>query len=344
MRTYKPHTTFAMAVRERGGQRGAALVLALSMLVLFGILGTCYLRYMNLTVVEGDMDLRRVRAEQLAAAGIQVAVEALRQEVLQANRYVDRGVTREFSFNTYGAISHGDEGVSGEAIPGNPRLAIAGVTIHDESGRVNINHAPAEVLQRLMGIDAATARKIAEYAAPGGQGQPFLSLDELVTRNLLSQSQYDALNLSNFTVYSAPGSQPGAGYFNVNEASPAVLAAVLGLSEEQATRVKSAAGDGFTSLAAFGQAVASVTGAPATSVEGNASLGLVSRCFRVVSEGRYAKLLDEGAYQAAAPNERGRYLSNSASGRVEAVVLFGDDGTYEILHWRRGRGDAGGEA
>jgi hypothetical protein len=129
----------------------------------------------------------------------------------------------------------------------------------------------------------------------------------------------------------------------VNEASPAVLAAVLGITEEQATRVKSEAGTGFTSLAALGQTVASVTGGPATSVEGNASLGLASRCFRVVSEGRYAKLLDEAAYQSASPNDRGRYISNSASGRVEAVILFSDDGAYEILHWRRGRGDAGGE-
>lgn len=326
--------------------RGTALVLALSMLAIFGILVTYFVGYMNLELVETDMAVRNARAEHLAAAGVQIALEGLRQEVLDPTRYNNRGVTTAFDFTSYNGINVDDEGVKASELgaPETPsakpqsRLAVARVTIYDESSRINVNHAPAGVLERALKVDPNTARAIATSVPAGAtvpDGQWLLALDELVGPNRLTQAQFDALDPAQLTVHSVVDHANPIGHFNVNEAAPVVLAAMLGLSEEQATQIK--AKGPFTSLEAFGQAVTAVTGLPFTGGEAGPALGLKSRCFRVISESRYAKIYDQAAYEGAEPAQKGQYLRNSASGRVEAVVLFQDDGTHEVLQWNTGR-------
>jgi DNA uptake protein ComE-like DNA-binding protein len=336
MITYANATTRHTSV-SRNRQRGAALVLALSMLAIFGILGTCYLRYMNSEIMETDFDLRLKRAEHLAGAGVQVALEGLRQEVLNPNFTTRKGEMAEFEFDTFGNIDHTESGIAASRELGLPRLAVSRVTIIDESSKLNLNYAPADVLQRLLKLDAATALAIASSVPPAGQpGNRILALDELVTRKLLTQEQFDAsVNPTQLTTFSVADGAAPSGYFNVNGASPAVLAAVLNVSEEQAAQV--AAKGPFASLGALTEAVSSVVGSPFTGVDSNAALGLKSRCFRIISEGRYAKILDEAAFLDASDSQRERFLSNSATKQIEAVVLFHDDGSHEVLHWSTGR-------
>lgn len=334
------------------------MVLALSLLAIFGILGTAYVGYMNLSLMETDMGVRTARADQLAVAGVQIALEGLRQEVLNPNRYNIRGETARFELSTY----HGIEPAEGGGVIATslglaedpdgsiqPRLAMANVTIYDESARININHAPASVLQRALKVDVNTARQVASSVPAAGSGPDskwFLALDELIHPALLTQEQFDALDLAQLTVHSVGDHTKPTGYFNVNEASPTALAAVLNVTEEQAIQIKAKAGDGagFTSMQAFNDAVAEVTGSPFSGAETKDALALESRCFRVVSEGRYAKILDQAAYDAAEADQKSTYVRPGGAGRVEAVFLFGDDGSYEVLHWSTDRDVTAGPA
>ena len=54
------------------------------------------------------------------------------------------------------------------------------------------------------------------------------------------------------------------------------------------------------------------------------ALRLDSRCFRLVSEGRYASMAGGRDY-------------DRASARVEAVVVFSDDGEYDVVYWNTQR-------
>lgn len=326
---------------RRHQERGAALVLALSLLAIFGILGTSYIKYMNLSLEESDQDLRVRRADHLAVAGVEFALEGLRMEVMSPNHSVQKGETiAGIPFDSYFGISDGESGVVTQAMP-QERLATADVTVYDESGRLNINHASPDALQKLLGVDANTARKIASSVPRGGQSGDkkwFLALDELVTRGFLTQDQFDLVIPTLLTTFSVEDHANPARHLNVNSADPAVLAAVLNLSMEQAAQVKAKAP--FPSLTALSDAVAAVTGSPAPNIEGDTALVLESRCFRIVSKSRYAKIIDKDKYDAATtPEERDRLLRNSARGRIETVVLFEDDGSYRVIQWNT-RGEA----
>lgn len=319
---------------RRRDERGAALIFALSFLAIFAFMGAAYVQYMSLSLVESDLDLRIARARQLAASGVQIAAAGLRQEVLSTNHEVPKGVSTPFDLPTYNGVSHGEEGISVQ--PMNvTRVARSTITIYDESGRVNLNHAPASALQKLLGVDGDTARNIAASVPRGIQGPDarwFLSIDELVTRGLLTPDQYVLAVPNSLTTLSVLDHANPAGHFNVNGADPSALAAMLNLSVEQAQQVK--AKGPFASIDALNQAIATVTGAPADAAASDPALGLKSRCFRVVSEGFYARVSDQSRYDAAATQEdKDKLLTNRTTSVVEAVLLFQDDGTYEIIYW-----------
>lgn len=325
--------TTTTPIQKACNERGAALIFALSMLAIFGFMGVAYVKYMSLNLVESDLDLRKARARQLAVSGIQIAASGLRQEVLSANHIVPRNTPASFDLATYNSITHGDEGIVAE--PMNvTRVARTTVAVYDEGGRVNLNHAPASALQKLLGVDGDTARNIAA-SVRGGQGpvaQWFLNTDELLSRGLLTREQYELIAPEVFSTTSVVDHANPAGHFNVNGAEPAALSAMLNLTLEQAQQIKSKGP--FASMEALGQAVAAVTGAPAEAIAADTALSLKARCFRVVSEGFYAKALDSERYEAAATaEEKDRLLTNRTTSTVEAVLQFNDDGTYEVIYW-----------
>ena len=325
----------------RRGERGAALIFALSLLAIFGIMGVAYVDYMNSNLLESDLELRKARARLLAVSGVHIAAAGLREEVLSANHQVPKGVSASFELPTYNGVTHGDDGIRVEPM-NMTRVARTNITVFDENGRVNLNHAPASALQKLLGVDGDTARTIAGSVPRGAQGPDarwFLTRDELLTRGLLTKAQYDeAVSVPLTTVTVIDHANP-AGHFNVNGAEPNALAAMLNLTLEQAQQVK--AKGPFASLDALGQAIAAVTGAPPEAAASDPALGLKSRCFRVVSEGFYARAADQARYDAAAtPEEKEKLLVKRITSTVEAVLLFQDDGTYEIIDWSASPGSA----
>ncbi len=321
-------------LQSKEGRRGAALLFALSILAVFSALGMIYLRHMELEVADTSIELRQKRARQLAMAGVESAAAGIQQYLLNpTTRPVQMDSPYAVKFPTYRSLVTGEDGQTAIEEMGWPRLAETTFTIHDESGKINLNHAPASVLQKVMGIPGDTARTIAASVPAGGNDpkkQWFLELDELVDRRLLegplAPTVYETL-----TTYSVVDHRNARGFFNVNAADPSALAAVLDLTPEQAAQVK---GKGpFSSSEALAGAVAAARGVPPESVTSDPALGFQSRCFRVVCEGRYARFVDKERYETASAADKRRHLMNVAVHRVEAVLLFNEDATYDIIHW-----------
>ncbi len=301
-------------LRQPGERTGAALVLAISLLALFSMLGTLYVRHMSIEMDRTDYGLRQARAQAAAQGGLQAALGNLRRayDAGQAGQIL--GKPREYGFTTYDGFWNGEE----VALAANEdREAGSAVAIGDESGKLNINHAPAPVLQAVLGIDADTAKKIVRRVQGHGKAGPkwLLSVDGLRSRGLVTEEQFAQIDRALLTTYSVVDHAHPVRYLNANQAPLAVLAAVTGLEGEALDRV--AKGRPYRTIDAF---LAAVGLAPDALPVEPAALRFDSRCFRIVSRGHYKKTAGE------------RVLDETTS-RAETVLLFDDSSDFSVLFW-----------
>lgn len=317
----------------RSRRRGAALIIALALMTIFSILGTMYVRHMALQLDEENYAARRAQARQLAVAGIQAAIGDLRQAVAaQAPPGGLAGEGRIYDFNAYQGVWSG-KGLQTRARE--DRRAQAHVTVADENARVNINHVPASVLARVLGVDSATARAIAQHLPrPGEQAEPgqwFLHPGGLVEAGLLTEEQFAAVDQSLITARSVGDRQQPRKFINVNSAPAPVMAAILDLPEEQAAEVVGQRP--FASLEVLAEAAGKAPGTFNIRPEPGATelpgpLALYSRCFRIRSEGAYSMLVTPDAPGAEAREYR------RVTAHLEAIVEFSPGGeTCDILYW-----------
>jgi type II secretory pathway component PulK len=213
--------------------------------------------------------------------------------------------------------------------PATERRWVTKVTVTDESGKVNLNCAPTRVLQAILGVDGDTARKIRsslplpEAAAAAGQSW-LTSMDDLVTRGLMSPAAYEAVPKHLVTVYTVADPARPVEFLNVNAAPPRVLAAILDVTFEAAQQA--AQKKPFNSLAdlsaAAGKDPMTFNIKPASDAPGALprELSLRSRCFRIESQ---AELM----FRRADGSEESTLRS-----RAEAVVVFGEGGAVQITY------------
>jgi len=316
--------------------RGAALIIALSMLALFSTLGMLYVRHTNIGLEKATLTLRLARAESLAIAGVNAAIGDL-EHARKARQLIQvLGKPRTYAFNTYKGVRT-EDGLAVDTMDN--RRAAARVTIDDESGKVNLNHAPPKVLAEILGIDIITARKI-NFSLPNAmlkllrkKGEPrrwLVGVDDLVTLGHLTDQQFAAVDKSAITTYSVLDHSRPEGYLNLNTAPAKVLAAVLGLSMQEAEEL--ATHRPFKSLEAVstfcGRAPAEFNLRMAPDGSPSPAFSLGSRCFQIISDASYAGVDDGG----------GEF--RRAIARVKALVLFDEDGGYRIVHWDALRGAA----
>lgn len=317
-------------------RRGMALVIAISMLALFATLGMMYVRRMNLEVAHADMILAEARARQAAAAGVHAAVAELERamETRQVHQLLAK--PKQYDFPVYsGARADGTP----TRAPSARRRAYAKVSIADENAKVNLNHAPASVLQILLGVDGATARAIA--GSLPRNGAPILASEnetprqwllepaDLLARGLLTREQFDAVNPAHLTTYTVADHAQPAAFLNINAAPPEVMAAVMDTSVEDAR--KAITRRPFRTLAALAAAAGkdpatfNIRPDPADPTALPAPLAFESRCFQVVSEAVCAMVAGKEEY-------------DRTHARVEAIVYFPPDGGYQIVKWNAQRG------
>ncbi len=306
----------------RGHERGSALIIALALLSLFALMGTAYVKHVGLRAESGNMELRKIHAARAAEAGINATIGEI-ITILERGGRVPGSAACELP--VYGMRKTGSvpENQGLELIALEHRRARADVTIEDESGKVNINHAPASVLRHLLKGDGVTARRLAEEA----RKKPFISLNELLKRGGLSKKQFKRIK-PYVTVYTVVDHENPAGYINLRAAPPEVLGALLDITDEKIIRnIAAARPKTLEKLCEIAggkdPATFNIPMDPHNLDALPPALTLTSRCFRLVSEGNFAYVKD-------AKDTEGY---NRAVSRVEAVVLFGLDGQYEILKW-----------
>ena len=315
-------------------RRGSALVFAIGLLAVFFALGIAYVNSGTIVLSGADYDVRALRAREIAAAGIHAAIGDLRKGVLNG-RVNDALGNATYTLPAYGAINEGDGATLSQL---SNRKSEAQVTLSDESGKVNLNHAPASVLQAVLGVDGAAARAI-RGSLPGpanAEGQWLALPEDLVTRKLLSAEKFGQINRELVTTFTVGDHTHPEQHLNVNKAAAEVWAALFNVPLD--TAQKAYVKRPFTSLEGLLEALgklpppADPTAAPAPPVEPpvpaalTSMLGFESRTFRLVSEGLYANTT------AGRDHLRAR-------ARVEAVVSFDEQGNYTLVYWSEAKPD-----
>lgn len=236
-------------------RKGFALITALAMLVLFTMLGAAFLGYMVNDYTRQELDATRVQAQVAAESGVFAAVGRLEQAVADGSAADVAGAEPMaldlplYDFDNGALVAEGTE------------LELT-VTVADESAKLNINHVPTSVLSAVLDVSGAKAREIRTTLPRfGAERDPsrhwFGAVGELVTRGLLTEEQFNALDTDDLTVYSALNPGAPERFLNINAAPVAILAAVLGVSREAAAEV--AAQRPFDSL----EALSAAAGKPA---------------------------------------------------------------------------------
>ncbi|MCP4640320.1 MAG: general secretion pathway protein GspK [bacterium] len=311
----RPATT-----RRRNG--GFALLVALGLLAIFVALGTAWLRYMALEQMQSRGETGKVVARTAARGGIEAAMAQIGASLKSGDVAPLLGQALEVRLPAYRTIKGQGAGYTADR----RAESVVTVTISDECARVNLNHAPTRVLRGLFGEDGRTARLIRQ-ALPredgSGEGRIwFTSVDELVTRNLVDAETLAAIGEDLLTVYSVGDRENPSQYINVNTASEAVLAAVLGVDAETAAKVVAArpfasVGD-LVAAAGKPAATFNVRPNPDTPEALPAALCFESRCFRITSSVEVSVI------------DSPRILGRASA---EAVVCFDEDGQPEIRFW-----------
>jgi len=318
--------------RQRRGERGAALVIAIALLGLFATLGMLYVRHMHLERDAADFQISQLRVRNLAVAGVNAAIGELEQAIREDRLRPLLGKSETYdSFPTYKG-TRTEEGLEIQAQ--DTWKATVSVLIDDESGKVNLNHASDTVLQAVLGVKAGVAKKINASLPHRGQQGPgrawLLSVDDLLSRGLLTEDQFAGIDRYVVTTHTVLDHNNPMGFLNINSAPVEVMSALLGVAKDKTELILAARP--FQSLADLRSAaekasaaiditanLLSPTGLPA-------AWTLESRCVRIMSDAALARRAGELEY-------------NQVHARVEAVVIFDEAGASQIIHWNTQRAE-----
>lgn len=314
------------------GDRGAALLTAIALLALFSLLGTAYVTYMGVVLEKAYLDMRSLQARHMARGGVEAAIGQL-QAVLYKPEPVRKLLASglEIEFPVYRVDRSNPLGFS----PNDRRRGAVKVAITDESGRINLNHAPLRVLRAVLRVDPEKARKILDSLPRTDAGETaararkwLAGVDDLVNYGLMDAEAFEAVSRDWITVHTVADHSNPREFLNVNAASPHVLAAILNIHPKAAKEITSARPfKNQADLSAAAQKALSTFNykpAPETPDQLPKELCFESRCFRIVSEATLSNL---------GPNDS-EYRKTPS--RVEAVVTFGDKGP-QITYWSERR-------
>lgn len=312
---------------------GAALITVLGLLVVFMMLGMTWVGFMLIENQKSGWEVENLHTHYAAQGGITAAIETIRTAVT-GDGVLDLTAPIELELPVY----RDNSGEEGSLVPSDRRICRVRVQVSDEAARVNINHAPPNVLREILSVDGEKAREIRSNLPrlddasgdEGGTRRWFTSVDELVARGLLAPDALSDEVAQMLTVYTVPDPANASGYMNVNTASGPVLEALLDITPDMAAQVMNARpfGDVTELSAAAGKDPATFNVRPAPDALNSlpAELSFASRCYRMVST---AELVD--TYDA----------ENSAvlrTARIEAVVCIDEQGNAEIMYWNESAG------
>lgn len=306
--------------RRNGSQRGAALLFALGLLVMFVALGAAYVGYMAIEQQRAYEYVASMRARQMAEQAVWSVVGDI-QAAIERGELPEIGAREEELLPVYRAVI--------DSVPEKwqRRDARVRVSVEEESAKLNINHAPTRALQAMLEIDGHQARAIRGRLprpgeAPAKDRRWFASINGLAARGLLSRealAQIEPRPGAFLTAHSVEDNRAPQAVVNVNAAPREVLAALF--NAETADRIVTArAQDRFAN---FEELLRRTEADPATfnidvptNGETPPEIGFEPRSFRIASR--------------AEARKRGE---SRAVARAEAVVVFSDTGEPVITYW-----------
>ena len=286
--------------------KGVALFAALAFLLIFSMLGTAYIRFMQISYRSTSGELQGVRAEHLSRGGTYAAIGEIQTSL---ERGEIPGKSYEIKLPVYRTVE-GEEAEFPQTVS---------VTISDESGKVNLNLAPSAVL-KVLGIPEKVVAQIHGHPLRG-ERKVLTSVDELRTADYMSGQNYNELDKSLFTVYTS-ASDGLVAPINLNSANSTVLAAIFAIDLEEAETLSQKRP--FTSwedvLVKVGRepSTFNVVGGRNGNSDIPVMLSLKTRTFRINSN---AHMVTRDT------TSNGLYTS------VESVVHFESDGSFSIRYW-----------
>ncbi len=187
-------------------QRGVAMLTALGVMVILGLLGSVFIAHMKLEGAYGDRDASRLKAQYLAVAGIEDAIARIEVNSTREVAYTDAWWT-----GTSPSLTPlGDGGYT--------------VAVTDESARINVLTVPAPVLSAMLAGDKEALAAVLNFRS----SRKIFDVEDFRAANLSADA------LSRITTL---GTVLGDGKVNINTASADVLAALPGMDQKTAESI-----------------------------------------------------------------------------------------------------------
>ncbi|UCD58690.1 MAG: general secretion pathway protein GspK [Candidatus Hydrogenedentota bacterium] len=187
-------------------QKGIAILSALGVLVILGLLSSVFLAHVRLEAAYAARDAQQLKAHYLAVAGVQDAIARLKADSSLVDAYTD-----------------------GWWLGSSPEATLLGeggytVTVTDESARINIVNASPQILSAILGSDKEALAAIVSYRS----ANRLFAIEDLHAADLGADP---------FSRVSTLGTTLGDGKVNINTANADVVAALPGMDPEAAQMV-----------------------------------------------------------------------------------------------------------
>lgn len=224
-------------------KKGVALMIAISLLGVFALLGMYYVRDAETELRRTALLLDEMRVREYAKTGISSALveleKAWRMDAVQ--ELIDR-CPIEFSYPYYKQEYKGNGTFALE--PSDTISVNVKVWITDESGKINLNCSPASVLQKILNTNGEIARRIVSSLPNSGvsssTGRWFYLVEELYGENGVISEEFNE-QITNFvSTWNAGNPNNPIPYLNINKAPVEVLMALFNISSDEAQKITNA--------------------------------------------------------------------------------------------------------
>ncbi|MGC8846738.1 MAG: general secretion pathway protein GspK, partial [Candidatus Hydrogenedens sp.] len=227
----------------KSNRKGVALMIAISLLGVFALLGMYYIRDAETELRRTALLLDEMRVREYAKTGISSALveleKAWRTDTLQ--ELLDK-CPLEFSYPYYKQEYKGNGTFALE--PSDTISVNVKVWITDESGKINLNCSPASVLQKILNTNGEIARRIVTNLPNSGMasssGRWFYIVEELYGTNGFIPEEFNGQVTNFVSTWNAGNPAHPVPYLNVNKAPIEVLMALFNISSDDAQKIVNA--------------------------------------------------------------------------------------------------------
>lgn len=222
---------------------GVALMIAISVLGVFALLGMYYVRDNETELRRAVILIDELKANNYAKAGLNTALAEL-NKARQTNSVPEllSKCPLQYEYPYYKQVWNVNDNLPLE--PSDTVKVNVLIHIYDESGKVNINCSPASVLQKILKIDGASARQIVSnlnaQTNVSDKGRWIYLVDELFSRGWLNKNQVDVNSFQYLSSWNAGDPERPQSYLNINIAPVEVLMAWFNINLEEAQKIVSA--------------------------------------------------------------------------------------------------------